>query len=131
MDTSQAQIRQVLNRHQKIKLCMLFGSMASGKASADSDLDIAVAADQPLSAAELLQLTEEFSTATNRDIDLVDLAAATGLISQQALSTGIILQNVDKDLYARMISRMLFNQADMMPYHDRILRERRRQFINE
>jgi predicted nucleotidyltransferase len=110
---------------------MLFGSMASGKASADSDLDIAVAADQPLSAAELLQLTEEFSTATNRDIDLVDLAAATGLISQQALSTGIILQNVDKDLYARMISRMLFNQADMMPYHDRILRERRRQFINE
>jgi predicted nucleotidyltransferase len=131
MNALQAPIRKVLSRHEQIKLCIIFGSVASGKESSDSDLDLAIAGDQPLSAADLLELAEEFSTAANRNVDLVDLAAATGLISQQALSTGVILQNNDKDLYARLISRMLFNQADMMPYHDRILRERRRQFLNE
>jgi uncharacterized protein len=131
MNTLQAPIRKVLSRHEQIKLCIIFGSIASGKESGDSDLDLAIAGDQPLSATELLELAEEFSTAANRNVDLVDLVAATGLISQQALSTGVIFQNNDKDLYARLISRMLFNQADMMPYHDRILRERRRQFLNE
>jgi uncharacterized protein len=131
MDTLQAPIRNVRNRHERIRLCIIFGSVASGKTSGDSDLDIAVAGDQPLSAAELLELAEEFSTAANRAVDLVDLAAATGVISQQALSTGVIIQNSDKDLYAKLISRMRFNQADMMPYHDRILRERRMRFLNE
>ncbi len=131
MDKIQDPIRKVLNRHPKVKLCIVFGSVAAGKASSESDLDIAVAAEQPLSADEYLALVEEFSTETNRRIDLVDLAAATIPISKQVLSTGVLVQNHDKDLYARLISRMLFDQADMMPYYDRILRERRRRFINE
>jgi predicted nucleotidyltransferase len=131
MDRIQELIRNVLTCHKDIKLCIVFGSIAAGKASTDSDLDIAVAADQPLSVDTHLKLVEEFSAATNREIDLVDLMTATGLISKQALSTGVVVQNHDKDLYARLISRMLFNQADMMPYHDRILQERRRRFLNE
>jgi len=43
-------LREVLIRHHYIKLCMLFGSIAKDKSSPDSDLDIAVAAEQPLSA---------------------------------------------------------------------------------
>ena len=121
----------MLNRHPEIKLCIIFGSIASGKGSLNSDIDIAIAADQPLSSDRRLELLEELSTATNHEIDLVDLMTAKGLILNQALSTGIVVQNKDKSLYADLISRMLFNQADMMPYYDRILRERRRQFINE
>jgi predicted nucleotidyltransferase len=131
MDKLRELIRNVLNHHPDVKLCIIFGSIAAGKESADSDLDIAVAAEQPLSADSCLELIEEFSAATNREIDLVDLTTATGPISRQALSTGVVVQNVNKSLYARLISRMLFNQADMMPYYDRILRERRKRFLNE
>jgi predicted nucleotidyltransferase len=131
MEKLQARIRGVLHRYPDIKLCIVFGSTAAGKASFDSDLDIAVAAEQPLSGGKCLELIEELSAATNRAIDLIDLMTATGPISKQALSTGVVVQNLNKSLYAGIISRMLFNQADMMPYYERILRERRRRFINE
>ena len=124
-------IRGVLRRHPEIKLCIIFGSVAAAKDSPHSDVDIAVAAEQPLSGDRYLELIEEFSAATGREIDLVDLACAAGLILNQALSTGTVLQNQDKSLYAHLISRMLFDQADMMPYHDRILQERRNRFIHE
>jgi predicted nucleotidyltransferase len=130
METIKEPIRSVLQRHQDIKLCIVFGSIAAGKASSKSDLDIAVAGEQPLDGDKFLELTAEFSAATNREIDLLDLMTATGLILKQALSTGQIVQNHNKSLYAKLISQMLFNEADMMPYYHRILRERRKRFLN-
>ncbi len=131
MDVIRNSIQEVLSRHPEVRLCIIFGSIASGKDTPGSDVDIAVAAAYALSAEKLLELSEDLSAATKREVDLLDLNAATGLISQQALSTGVIVQNDDKDLYAKLISKMLVNQADMMPYHDRILTERRRRFLNE
>jgi uncharacterized protein len=131
MENFQDPILSVLSRYPDIKLCMLFGSFAAGRMTAQSDLDIAVAGYQPLSAEMYLELMADLSSATGREIDLVDLTAATGHILKEALSTGIVLQNLDKEFYAQLILRMLFNQADMMPYHDRILRERRERFLNE
>jgi predicted nucleotidyltransferase len=130
MDDLRRSLLSVLERHQDVKLCMVFGSNATGKARSDSDLDIAIAADAPLPADKFLELSEQLLSETNREIDLVDLMTANGPILKQALSTGVIVQNRDKGLYARLISRMLFNQADMMPYYYRTLRERRRRFLN-
>ena len=121
---------KVLQQHQEIQLCIVFGSTAADRASADSDLDIAVAGEQPLTDDKFLELAAQFSAAANREIDLVDLMAAVGPILKQALTTGMIVQNRRKSLYAQLISRMLFNQADMMPYYNRILRERRKRFLN-
>ena len=130
MEKMREQLLRVLQQHKDIQLCLVFGSTASGRASSESDLDIAVAGEQPFSDDRFLELASEFSAATNREIDLVDLMAVTGPILKQALSTGIIVQNHNKNLYARLISQMLFNQADMMPYYNRILRERRKKFLN-
>ena len=130
MQTLQEMIRGVLRRYPDVRLCIIFGSAVSGKTSPESDLDVAVAADQPLRADRRLELTEAFSAAANREVDLVDLMAVSGPILRHALSKGAVVTNRDKDLYARLISRMLFNQADMMPYYDRILRERRTRFLN-
>ena len=77
-----------------------------------------------------LELLEALATATGREIDLIDLMAETGPILKQALSKGVVVENGDKLLYARLISRMLFLETDMMPYYYRILRERRTRFIN-
>jgi len=123
-------LRTALSEFPFVRLCLVFGSTASGKSTAESDLDVAVAAAEPLPAETRLEVLEALSSATHREVDLIDLAAETGPILKQALSKGIVVQNNDKLLYARLISRMLFAEADMMPYYHRILRERRERFIN-
>jgi uncharacterized protein len=123
-------LRKIVSRFPDVRLCILFGSAASGAMSDGSDLDIAVAAPQPLSAEMRLALMEAIATATGRVIDLIDLMAVSGPILRQILSKGMIVQNRDKTLYASLISRMLFNQADMMPYYERTLRERRERFFH-
>ena len=77
-------LKEVLIRHQHIRLCIVFGSIAKDMSSSDSDLEIAVAAEQPLSADEFLELIEAFSAATNQKIDLLDLMTASGEILRQA-----------------------------------------------
>ena len=123
MNLRQSLLR-ALTRHRDIKLCILFGSRAAGRGSSDSDPDIAIVMEKPLPAERYLKFSEEFSSETNRGIDLMDLMTATGPILKQALSTGIIIQNRNRSLYARLISRMLFNQSDMMPLYYRNLGER-------
>ncbi len=123
-------LRAVLRRHPEIRLCLLFGSHASGLSKPDSDVDIAVAGAQALSPEARLNLIEEFSAVTNREVDLIDLLADTGPIMNKALSGAVVIQNADKALYAGIISRMLFLEADLMPYHYRILKERRERFLN-
>ena len=130
MEALHETLRGVLRQYPHVRLCLLFGSMACGRSTSASDMDIAVAAEKPLTGEMRLDLAAAFSTATNREVDLIDLTAASGPILKQALSKGIMVQNSDKLLYARLISRMLFDEADMMPYYYRILRERRRRFIN-
>jgi len=104
-------LRRVLSQYPDVRLCIIFGSAATGRLGHDSDLDIAVAAAWPLAASRRLELIEAFSASTNREIDLIDLTTASGLILKQALSKGVILQNRDKGLYARLISKMLLGFA--------------------
>lgn len=130
MEKLQESLRNTLKHFKDIKLCILFGSVAAGKDSPGSDLDIGVAGEHPLSEDAFLKLMEAFSDTTNRDIDLIDFMAVSGPVLKKALTTGRIILNLDKNLYARLISRMLFDEADMMPYYHRTLRERRRRFLN-
>jgi predicted nucleotidyltransferase len=52
---------------------MLFGSVVLGRQRADSDLDIAVAAKQALTAHEKIALVRALTDYTGRSIDLIDL----------------------------------------------------------
>ena len=130
MTTLQETVRRVLDSFPDIEICILFCSASSGKATPDSDLDLAVAADRPLTAERRLELTQALSSVSNRSIDLIDLMADSGLVLRQALSKGVLVRNSNKNPYARIISRMLFDHADMSPYYNRILRERRMRFLN-
>jgi len=130
MDPIRDTIRSVLARFPQVRLCILFGAAASGRSTQHSDVDVAVAAAEPLSLDARLELQQAISTAVQREVDLIDLAAETGPILKQALSKGILIQNLDKPLYAGLISRMLFSEADMMPYYNRILNQRRERFLH-
>jgi len=129
VQTAREGIRSVLERHPEIRIALLFGSLASREARTDSDLDLAVAADQPLSAGLKGALIAELAQATGRPVDLVDLRTAAGLVLKEALTTGMRLRVTDHALLAGLVTRMWFDEADFEPYRRRILEARRKQWI--
>lgn len=121
-------LREILGSHPGIRQAVVFGSVASGNASRDSDLDIAVEAERPLSAEEKMRLIEDLAAATGRPIDLIDLKTAGEPLLGQILQHGqrILGSNTD---YAALISRHLFDAEDFLPYAQRMLREKKRAWI--
>ena len=121
--------RLALEKFPNVQLALLFGSVVSGKMNPESDLDIAVAAPQPITWREKMCLIEELALIVLRPIDLLDLQSAHGLILKRALTTGSLVLCKDRGLYARLIGRMLFEQADFQPLVRMILRQRIKQWI--
>lgn len=123
-----SQIKQALLVFPQLRLVMLFGSVATGVARAESDLDIAVAADHPLSVEEKISLINALAVSMGRPVDLIDLRVATEPLLGQILRHGRRILGSDT-LYGDLISRHLFEQADFMPYRARLLAERRMEWI--
>ena len=123
-------IRSVLQRHGGIRLAILFGSLATGRATARSDLDLAVLAEGPLDAESRIALIDALALATGRPVDLVDLRVVGEPLLGQVLEHGVRLLGSDHE-YAELIKRHLFDEADFMPYRRRILAERRQAWIGK
>lgn len=121
-------IRQVLTKHPQILLVVLFGSMAGNTAGVDSDLDLAVSTDRPLDVRRKIQLIMDLAEAIGRPVDLVDLFTVGGPLLGQIIAGGRRILG-DDERYALLLSRHLLDQADFMPYRNRILRERRQAWI--
>ena len=119
-------IIDVLNRFPEVQLAILFGSCAKGDATADSDLDLAVQADQPLDAELSIRLIGEIAEQLGRPVDLIDLRTAGEPLLGEVLK-GRRLLGSDAS-FARLITRHLLDAADFLPYRERILSERRRQW---
>jgi predicted nucleotidyltransferase len=123
------QIKTALAEDANIKLAFLFGSVSRGQARPSSDLDIAVAGNRPLCADEKMSLITRLAGLSGRSVDLIDLQSVGGPIFSEALLKGKLIYCLDRSLYAELIKRMLFEEADFMPYRRRILAERRRAWI--
>jgi hypothetical protein len=93
-------------------------------------LDIAVAADQPLTFAEKMAMIQALAEKTGRPIDLIDLATVTEPLLGQIVQHGRRLLGSDT-LYGNLINRHLIEQADFMPYRNRVLAERRMAWIGK
>jgi predicted nucleotidyltransferase len=123
-------ILHVLEQFPEVKLAYLFGSAAREQLTCSSDIDVAVAAETKLPLETRLAMALELSKALHREVDLIDLQDVAGEILQQSLCQGIKLLQKDAGLSARLIQRLWFDQADMMPYRRRILAERRGRFLH-
>lgn len=130
MSTNQSlgRIRKYLENQGDIRLAIVFGSLATGRARPDSDLDIAVAADAPLTAERKMALIGELASVTGRSVDLIDLATAGEPLLGQILAGGKRLLGTDQ-AYAELLRRHLFDQADFLPLRKRMLRERREAWL--
>lgn len=122
------QIRAVLQGHPGIILAILFGSMSKGTAGPDSDLDLAVYADQPITAEEKMQLIEDLALQIGRPVDLVDIKTAGLPVMAQIFSRGRRILG-SNSLYATLLTRYQIDSADFMPIRQRVLEERRKRWI--
>jgi predicted nucleotidyltransferase len=122
--------RDELSRVPEVDFAAVYGSCANGSSNAHSDVDIAVAGAAALDLEQRTRLSARLSTRLGREVDVIDLRSVTGVILQQALCSGKVLFTRDTQLYAALMKKLLYNQADMMPYYRRILDERRRRFLH-
>ena len=123
-------IKSVLNKFPALKIAIVFGSISRDQQTPQSDLDIAVAAEKPLSTEYKERLISALADAVGRPIDLIDLLRYEEPILSKVLTTGKVIYKTDSALYGELIKRMLFDQADFMPLRNRILEERKNAWIN-
>lgn len=122
-------IQSVMARHSSVVLVILFGSIARGRSRNDSDLDIAIATSTPLTAQTHIAITEDLALAFGRPVDLIDLDRTHNPLLQQILTKGRRVLCQDRTRYAELLRRMVYEEADVMPYYRRILSERRQAWI--
>jgi predicted nucleotidyltransferase len=106
------QMRALLEAKADIRLALIFGSHAARKATLQSDIDIALAAETTLSVEQKLALADEISRTFQREVDLVDLHSAHGALLQEILTRGVVVVNSDPSLYEKFIKRMLAEKED-------------------
>lgn len=128
--TLNEQIRTIIANRSGIRLAMVFGSLASGRADRSSDLDLAVYAGRPIESGDKLKLIQSLSEEIGRPVDLIDLATVGEPLLGQIVQHGRILYG-DKADYAELAIRHLVNQSDFVPYQNRLLAERRRRWIEQ
>ena len=121
-------IRDYLAEQNDLHLAIVFGSMATGHPRADSDLDIAVAGDRAMTAERKMALMGDLAGLTGRSVDLVDLNGVGEPLLGQILTGGKRLFG-DDHRHAELLSRHLFDQADFLPYRERLMAERREAWL--
>ena len=123
-------VKETLEETEAVVLTIVYGSLASDTLRDDSDVDVAVLCHTELHAEEKLILTQTLGERLGREVDLVDLRAASGVLLKQILTKGKILIKRDDGAYAELLKRMIYNQEDYMPYFQRALKERMERFVN-
>jgi predicted nucleotidyltransferase len=125
-----ARAKNILRDMPDLRLVILYGSAATGKMRPDSDVDIAILFDRPLSTEKKMELISRLERELKRDVDLVDLFDLNGTILKQILTKGHVLLQATTGVLAELIQRMIYNQTDMMPYVSRTLMERQKRFVH-
>ena len=121
-------IRATLASYAGIRMVILFGSLATGHERPESDVDLAVDVGRLLDAESKMALIGKLAERTGRTIDLIDLRTVGEPLLGQILKYGKRLAG-DDAIYAELIKRHVFEEADFMPYYRRILGERRNAWI--
>lgn len=122
-------LRDRLADEPDVVLAIAFGSAAAGTSRTDSDFDLAVLADAPLATGRRQELVRLVADVTGRPVDLVDLRAAGVPVLRSVLHEGRRLVCRDRRAYEQLVSRLLADTEDFLPYRERMLKERRAAWI--
>lgn len=99
-----------------VRFAYLFGSRATGEHGPDSDVDIAVAADRPLTLLEESGLAVELATVLGVDsVDVVDLRTAPLRLLGRILLDGVVLLGRDEPERVEFEVRTRSRYFDFLP----------------
>jgi len=127
MSSLHKQLTRFLSRYPQFELAILFGSQARGDATGESDIDLALLSDAPISSSLKLELIELIGARFGCPVDIVDLYYAAEPILGQVFKGKRLLG--DDATYASLLTKHLINTADFVPLQQRILTERRNAWI--
>lgn len=102
LEKSKEIIKEILLKKEKIEAILVFGSYVRGSQTPESDLDIAIKADAPISKKDLYSLQIELEEKLKIEIDLVDLMDLTDGFRYEILMNGELIycrNNYQFDLY--------------------------------
>lgn len=122
-------LRVYLEQDSDIELAILFGSMATGRYTANSDVDLAIKKNRPITVQQKAELIEQVALLTGRAVDLVDLSTVGEPLLGQVLKYGKRLSGSDA-AYAETGLKHVYAQADFVPYIQRTLKERQQQWLD-
>lgn len=114
---------------EDIHLVTLFGSFASDQATADSDIDIALYPQDPLSSATIQKISDQLAQATARSVDLVDLIHTNGSLLRQILRHGKVVFSKHPGTLGALTERLLDWQADFEPLRHAISSAQRHRYL--
>ena len=89
----------------------LFGSMATGSARADSDVDLAFLPAESLKPLDCFNAAQELAELFGREVDLVDLTTASTVLAKEVLRTGCVLAEADRSGRQQFEMRTLADYA--------------------
>jgi len=112
-----------------IRLAILFGSVAQGRATPNSDIDFAVKLSQPMTPSLHAAMIEEITLITGRPVDLIDLHTVGQPLLNQIVTTGIKVIGTEEEMARLMLHNVIAN-ADFVPMQKRMLKERLDAWIN-
>ncbi len=110
-------------------LAILFGSMAGGRATINSDVDLALWWRTPLDASTRETVNCGVTARIARPLDLVDLRRANGILLRQILTEGKTLVEREAGLRGRLYVRLMDWETDHAPAWHSMLAARRRRFL--
>ena len=113
-----------LEKRGDVRLAYLFGSLARGTASPDSDVDVALSLGRPMTTAEKIDLIGSIGALLGRPVDLIDMEMASGAILGTVFQEGIRFID-DVKVRERAIANRANWQTDVAPYVERLRAERR------
>ena len=123
------QIDQWLLQQPSIRFAILFGSFAKNTDTSESDIDIAIELDKPLSSEIKLSLLQSFSELTDKRIDLVDLKTVGEPLLNEIIQHGKVIKGTQNKLTLLSIKNLNMMQ-DFTPYLRRTLEERRTRLLH-
>jgi len=116
-------LKSLLSGLPELELAFLFGSRAVGTHRPDSDIDLAILLEEPMTPEQKQALIERVSAQVGCPVDIVDLFDAPEPVLGEVLKGDRLLG--DNVAYARLLTRHVMNVADFLPLRQRILDERR------
>lgn len=125
-------VASCVSGRREIQAAYVFGSVATGRARRDSDVDVAVLLTRPLKAERALtyrlKLMNDLGSALGRsDVDLVMLNDAPPLLAHRVLSKGRLVFERSRSVRVRFQVRTASRYFDLLPMfetHIRYLKKR-------